>query len=97
MTGFGAQGGIHCPIDLFAWQQAKIEELTKTINAAAMTSEKITDARVLSKKAGILLHCARYDAADRNCMLCRNFSERRLKTASLVIKMGAGDRPGAHR
>ena len=85
---------IQCPIGLFERQEAKIEALTKAINAAKTASEKAPHARTLIEEVNVLLDCASYDRANQNCGLCRSFSELRLKTASLIVKVGA---PGAAR
>ncbi|MGD0023967.1 MAG: hypothetical protein ABSC37_04940 [Xanthobacteraceae bacterium] len=85
---------IQCPIGLFERQEAKIAALTKAINAAKTASEKAPHARMLIEEANVLLDCASYDRANQNCGLCRSFSELRLKTASLIVKIGA---PGAAR
>jgi hypothetical protein len=89
MIGASLQSKIQCPIDLFEPQETKIEALTKAINAARIASEKALNARMLIDEANILLDCASYDRANQNCRLCRNFSELRLKTASLIVKVGA--------
>jgi hypothetical protein len=89
MIGAGLQSKIQCPIDLFEPQEAKIEALIKAINAARIASEKASNARRLIDEVNVLLDCASYDRANRNCCLCRNFSELRLKTASLIVKAGA--------
>lgn len=88
MIGAGLQSQIQCPIDLFGPQEAKIEALTKAINAARTAPEKATSARMLIDEVNVLLDCASYDRANQNCCLCRNFSELRLKTASLIVKAG---------
>jgi hypothetical protein len=80
---------IQCPIDLFEAQEAKIEVLTKAINAARTVPEKSPNARMLIDEANVLLDCTSYDRANQNCGLCRNFSELRLRTASLIVKIGA--------
>ncbi|MGD0076885.1 MAG: hypothetical protein ABSD31_21555 [Candidatus Binataceae bacterium] len=80
---------IRCPIGLFEPQEAKVEVLTKTINAARMASEKAPNARMLIDEVNFLLNCASYDRANQNCSLCRNFSELRFKTASLIVKVDA--------
>jgi hypothetical protein len=89
MTSADAQSQIQCPIDLFEPQEAKIEALTKAINAAGAASGKAPNARMLIDELNVLLDCASYDRANRNCRLCRNFSELRRKTANLIVKIGA--------
>ena len=89
MTRTSPQSELRCPIDLFESQEAKIETLTKAINAAKTASEKAPNAHMLIDEVNVLLDCANYDRADRNCSLCRSFSELRLKTASLIVKIGA--------
>ncbi len=91
MTSNSAQGEIHCPVGLFERQEAKIEVLTKAINAARTAAEKLPNARMLNDEVNVLLHCASYDRANQNCGFCRKFSELRLQTASLIVKMGAAD------
>ncbi len=92
MSSASSNTGIQCPIGLFETQEAKIEALTKAINAARTAPEKLPHARDLMAEVGILLQCASYDRANQNCALCRSFSELRLKTATLIVKIGA---PGA--
>ena len=87
MSDAGLQAGIQCPIDLFRPQEAKIEVLTKAINAARTAAQKAPNATRLVEELDVLLDCASYDRANLNCGLCRNFSELRLKTANLIIKM----------
>jgi hypothetical protein len=89
MTSANAQSQIQCPIDLFEPQEAKIEALTKAINAARIVSEKAPIARRLIDEVNVLLDCASYDRANQNCRLCRNFSELRRKTANLIVEIGA--------
>ncbi len=87
MSSTGASRGIQCPIGLFEPQEAKIEALTKTINAARTAAEKMPHARRLMDEVGVLLGCPSYDRANHNCVLCRNFSELRQKTATLIVKV----------
>jgi hypothetical protein len=89
MTSASFQSKIQCPIGLFEPQEAKIEVLTKAINAARTASEKAPNARMLIEEVNVLLDCTSYDRANQNCGFCRNFSELRLKTASLIVKIGA--------
>ena len=89
MTRTDAQSEIRCPIDLFLPQEEKIEALTKSINAAKTAAEKAPHAGALIDEVNVLLECARYDRTNENCRLCRNFSGLRLKTASLIVKVGA--------
>ncbi len=86
------QTGIQCPIGLFERQEAKIEVLAKAINAAKTAAEKAPHARTLIEEAKVLLDCASNDRANENCENCQSFSELRLKTASLIVKIGS---PGA--
>lgn len=92
MTSTGARVALHCPIGLFEQQEAKIEVLTKAINAAPTASEKAAHARTLIDGVQVLLRCGSYNQADGNCSLCRNFSELRLKTANLIIAMSGLNR-----
>lgn len=80
--------GIQCPIGLFEPQEAKIEMLTKAINAARTAPEKVPPARRLMDEVGVLLGCLSYDRTNHSCVLCRSFSELRLKTATLIVKAG---------
>ncbi len=89
MTSSGPHLELHCPIDLFELQEGKIEVLTRAINPARTASEKAPNAHMLIDEANVLLSCASYDRANRNCNLCRNFSELRLQTASLIVKADA--------
>lgn len=89
MSGALYKTGIQCPIGRFEPQEAKIEALTKAINAARTASEKAPNARMLIEEANVLQNCASYDPANPNCGLCQSFSELRLKTASLIVKIGA--------
>lgn len=89
MIGSSPRSKIQCPIDLFDSQEAKIEVLAKAINATRMASEKAQHARVLIDEVNVLLDCASYDRANRNCGFCRSFSELRLKTANLIVMTGA--------
>ena len=66
--------------------------LAKAIRAAKTAAEKAPHARTLIEEAKVLLHCASNDRANQNCEICQSFSELRLKTASLIVKIGA---PGA--
>jgi hypothetical protein len=89
MTRTGAQPEIQCPIGLFEPQEAKIAVLTRAINAARTASEKAPNARMLIDEVNVLLDCASYDRTNQNCRLCRGFSDLRLKTARLIVKIGA--------
>jgi hypothetical protein len=80
---------IRCPIGLFDPQEAKIEAVTKSINAARSASEKMPFVQDLIDEVSVLLECTSYDQANLNCGLCRGFSELRMETASLVMKVGA--------
>jgi hypothetical protein len=91
MIGASLHSKVQCPIDLFEPQEAKIEALTKAINAAKTASEKAPRAHMLVDEVNVLLDCASYDRANLNCCLCRNVSELRLKTADLIVKVGAMD------
>jgi hypothetical protein len=89
MTSTKSHLEIYCPIGLFAPQEAKIEVPAEAINAARTASEKAPNAHMLIVEVKVLLNCASYDRANQNCGLCRNFSELRFKTASLVVKADA--------
>ena len=92
MTSTSTQTAIRCPIGLFESEEAKIETLTEAINATKTALEKAPNARMLIEEVNILLDCTSYDRANPNCGFCRSFSQLRLKTASLIVKIGA---PGA--
>jgi len=89
MTAAGSESEIRCPIDLFKPQEAKIEVLTKAINAGRTPIEKAPNARMLIDEVNVLLNCASFDRANPNCGLCRSFSELRLKTATLIVRIGS--------
>ncbi len=89
MTAASLQSEIQCPIDLFKPQEAKIEVLTMAINAARTASEKAPNASMFIDEVNVLLDCASYDRANPNCGLWRSFSELRLKTANLIVRIGS--------
>ena len=66
---------------LFEPQEIKIEALTKAINAARTASEKMPHARDLIDEVNVLAGVCELRPHERNCGLCRSFSELRLKTA----------------
>lgn len=83
---------IDCPIDLFEGCEVKIRGLTASLNEA-QGAEKGELAQALLEEVQILLDCEAFDKSNENCVMCRNFSELRHKTAALVVKMtGAGGR-----
>jgi hypothetical protein len=88
MNVTSSKAGIQCPIDLFQPQEAKIEALSKAINAARTAPEKVPHARSLLDEVGVLLACLSFDRTNHNCALCRSFSELRQKTATLIVKVG---------
>lgn len=93
-SGTKTKSRLECPIDLFEPQESKIEALTTSLNAARTLAEKAPFARELIEEVGVLLECQSYDRGNVNCGLCRGFSELRIQTASLVVKMaGAGPGP----
>ena len=53
--------GIHCPIDLFAQQEAEVVRLTEAINRARTAAEKALCAQQLIKAVDVLLACEQYD------------------------------------
>lgn len=85
------QASIHCPIGLFPRQEEEIAHLTQEINHARTAAEKAPWAQALIEAVDVLLACEQYDGKSLDCRLCRNFSELRHKTASLVIKAGRLD------
>ncbi len=89
MTHAKSQAAIDCPIGLFEPQEAKVETLTASINTATRAPEKALVARELLREVNVLLDCASFDRSNRNCALCRNFSELRRKAATLLVEVGA--------
>ncbi|KAB2939868.1 MAG: hypothetical protein K8F92_03195 [Hyphomicrobium sp.] len=87
MTQMATQ--IQCPTGLFGQQEAKIEMLTKSINAARIGSEKLAFVHDLIDEVNVLMACASYDQANPNCCLCHGFSELRLQTADVIAMVGA--------
>jgi len=83
--------GIRCPIGFFSRQEAEIARLTQEINQAPTAAEKAPWAQALMKAVDLLLACEQYDEGSMDCRLCRNFSELRRKTATLVLKAGRLD------
>lgn len=83
---------IYCPIGLFSKQEEKIADLIREINQARTAAEKAPWAQELVEVVAVLLACDRYDDKSVHCRLCRNFSELRQKTASLVVKAGRSSR-----
>jgi hypothetical protein len=77
---------IHCPIDLFLRQEAKITRLTDALNQAATVTEKVPWAEATIEAVDVLLACEQYDKASLDCRLCRRFSRLRRETATLVVK-----------
>ena len=78
--------GIQCPIGLFDAHQGRIGTLVAGINAAPTTAEKTPYAQDLMDEVAVLLACVSYDAANRNCNLCRGFSRLRHQTATLIVQ-----------
>ncbi len=87
-----SQADIQCPINLFPVQEEEIIQLTQAINQAPTAAQKAPYAQDLMAAVGVLLACETYDEGSLNCRLCRNFSQLRHKTASLVIKAGRLDK-----
>lgn len=79
---------IRCPIALFEVCEARIRAFTDGINQS-QGAEKARFAQALLEETGRLLACESYDEGAMDCRLCRNFSELRQKTASLVLQMTA--------
>jgi len=65
--------------------------LTQEINRARTAAEKAPWAQALTEAVNVLLACEQYDEGSLDCRLCRNFSELRRKTASLIVKAGSLD------
>ena len=91
MSNVSCKIGIRCPNGLFDAQETKIEALTSAINMARTAQEKMPRAHDLINEVSILLECRSFDRTNRNCGLCRSFSELRLETANLIVKAGARD------
>lgn len=87
----GRQTGINCPIDLFPVQEEEITRLTQAINQARPPAQKAPYAQALIEAVDVLLACKSYDEGSLDCRLCRNFSQLRHKTASLVVRAGQLD------
>ena len=85
------QANIHCPIDLFPKQEGEIGRLTQTINQVQGAAQKAPYALAMIDAVEVLLACQSYDQENLNCRLCRNISELRFKTYSLVAKAGRLD------
>lgn len=82
---------IHCPNGLFPKQEAEITRLIQAINHAPTAGQKSPWAQDLIRAADMLLACQSFDEKSLDCCLCRNFSQLRYKTATLVIKAGQLD------
>lgn len=85
------RANIHCPINLFPVQEEEIIRLTQAINQAPAAVQKAPYAQDLMAAVDVLLACESYDEGSLDCRLCRNFSQSRHKTASLVVKAGQMD------
>lgn len=85
---------LRCPVSLFEACESRIRALSISINEAEGAA-KADLARALLDENEQLLACREFDTSDENCVLCRNFSQLRHKTATLVVKMmGAGSQTG---
>lgn len=92
MTGHRQKpAGIRCPIGLFPQQEEEIGRLTQAINQARTAAEKAPWAQALAEATDVLLACQAYDPESLDCRLCRQFSELRHKTATLVVKAAGLD------
>jgi hypothetical protein len=85
------RASIQCPIGLFRRQEEEINRLTQEINQARTAAEKAPWAQAVMEAVDVLLACEQYDEQSLDCRLCRNFSELRHKTASLIVKAGRLD------
>ncbi len=83
---------LHCPINLFPTQEEQIARLTQTINQAPTAAQKAPYAQDLMAAVDVLLACEAYDEGSLDCRLCRDFSQLRHKTASLVVRAGRLDK-----
>jgi len=86
-----SQADILCPIDLFPSQEEEVNRLTQAINQAPTAVQKAPFAQELIAAVDVLLACKSYDEGSLDCRLCRNFSQLRHKTASLVVRAGQLD------
>jgi hypothetical protein len=83
-------------VSLFEACESRILTLSMSINEAEGAA-KADLARALLAENEKLLACKEFDASNDNCVLCRNFSQLRHKTATLVVKMmAAGSQTGGN-
>jgi len=82
---------INCPINLYPRQEAEIERLNHSINQARSAAEKAPYAQTLLETVEVLLACESFAEDSADCQMCRNFSELRYKTATLLIQAGKLD------
>ena len=82
---------IDCPIALFPRQEEAMERLTQAINGVSTAAQKLPYAESLVETVNVLLACEEYDETSLDCQLCRQISQLRLSTFSLVIKAGRLD------
>ena len=76
--------GVDCPIDLFGPAEREVNEITALINRSSRPAAKGPLAGELRRVVARLLACQAYDVGNTNCRMCRELSELRDKTASLV-------------
>ena len=82
---------IQCPIDLFPRQEQEVIRLTQAINQVGTAALKAPYAQALIDVMAVLLACESYDETSLYCTLCRQFSQLRHKTTSLVVRAGQLD------
>jgi hypothetical protein len=85
------QANIRCPIDLFPRQEVEVSRLTQAINQAPRAADKAPWAQAMIETVDVLLACEQYDEENLNCRLCRQFSQLRRETATVVVKAGRLD------
>ncbi|MGB0087540.1 MAG: hypothetical protein WBP94_19460 [Rhodomicrobiaceae bacterium] len=80
---------LNCPIGLFERIEPEIQTITARMNQAPAPGEKAEYARGLLAKVERLLECESFDDGNLNCRMCRDVSNLRRQTATLILKMAA--------
>lgn len=78
-----------CPIGLFERIEPEIQTITARMNQVSAPLEKAEFARGLLAKVERLLECESSDDGNLNCRMCRDVSNLRRQTATLILKMTA--------
>jgi hypothetical protein len=89
MPSYDARPILMCPIGRFENAEPEIRDITAQLNHARAVAEKAKFARALDAVVAPLLECHAYNGDNTNCRLCREFSQLRRQTASLIVKMTA--------